>query len=90
MQNLPLCLPNGLNTVRKLITRIAGECLFTSCCHVLKFYFIPRTTDFALTLQAFDELLLLKPGGETVFSGSLGHQQLMLIDHFQAVDGVAR
>ena len=69
---------------------MAGECLLTPCCHVFKFYFNPRTEDFASLLQAFDELLLLKPGGETVFSGSLGHQQLMLIDHFQAVDGVAR
>ena len=40
------------------------------------------------TAQAFDELLLLKPGGKTIFCGPLGPEQQNLIGHFESVDGV--
>jgi hypothetical protein len=33
-------------------------------------------------LQAFDELLLLKRGGRTIFSGALGRDSVKLIDYF--------
>jgi hypothetical protein len=36
-------------------------------------------------LQAFDELLLLKPGGHTIFSGALGPDQSRLIGHFESM-----
>ena len=34
-------------------------------------------------LQAFDELLLLKRGGETIFNGQLGKDSSELIEYFQ-------
>ncbi|KAF1325304.1 Atp-binding protein, partial [Globisporangium splendens] len=37
----------------------------------------------------FDQLLLLKRGGETVYFGSLGKKSRHLVDYFQAVPGVA-
>jgi hypothetical protein len=39
--------------------------------------------------QAFDELLLLKRGGETIFQGALGHESSNLVSYFQAVGYVA-
>lgn len=41
-------------------------------------------------LQAFDELLLLKPGGRVIFNGALGQDQANLISHFQSVKGVSQ
>eukprot|EP00798_Chlamydomonas_sp_ICE-L_P016439 gene16439-22657_t len=38
--------------------------------------------------QAFDELLLLKRGGETIFFGDMGVDQCHLIQHFESVPGV--
>ncbi|KAL3140482.1 hypothetical protein ABBQ38_004739 [Trebouxia sp. C0009 RCD-2024] len=37
--------------------------------------------------ESFDELLLLKRGGETIFNGQLGHHSSHLIDYFQGVKG---
>ncbi len=34
-------------------------------------------------LQAFDELLLLKRGGETIFNGRLGKDSSDLVEYFQ-------
>lgn len=34
--------------------------------------------------EAFDELLLLKRGGETIYCGPLGAHSRTLIDYFQA------
>lgn len=39
--------------------------------------------------QAFDELLLLKPGGSTIFFGAMGDDAEKLIDYFQAIPGVS-
>ena len=33
--------------------------------------------------ESFDELLLLKRGGETIFNGQLGKNSQLLIDYFQ-------
>ncbi|KAL0018676.1 hypothetical protein WJX77_002041 [Trebouxia sp. C0004] len=38
--------------------------------------------------ESFDELLLLKQGGETIFAGQLGHLSTHLINYFQGVKGV--
>ncbi|KAL3134216.1 hypothetical protein ABBQ38_006651 [Trebouxia sp. C0009 RCD-2024] len=38
--------------------------------------------------ESFDELLLLKRGGETIFNGQLGQLSNHLIDYFQSVEGV--
>ncbi|KAG0616226.1 hypothetical protein M758_5G099800 [Ceratodon purpureus] len=38
--------------------------------------------------EAFDELLLLKRGGQVIYSGPLGHRSSKLVDYFQAVPGV--
>ncbi|KAJ7527147.1 hypothetical protein O6H91_16G039300 [Diphasiastrum complanatum] len=40
--------------------------------------------------EAFDELLLLKRGGQVIYAGSLGRHSHKLIEYFQAVDGVPR
>jgi len=37
---------------------------------------------------AFDELLLLKRGGETIFNGQLGERAQHLVRYFEAVEGV--
>ncbi|KAG2494736.1 hypothetical protein HYH03_007248, partial [Edaphochlamys debaryana] len=39
-------------------------------------------------MDAFDELLLLKPGGRTIFFGPLGKRQAHLVEHFSAYQGV--
>lgn len=41
-------------------------------------------------VQAFDELLLLKRGGRTIFNGPTGHHFSTLIAYFESVDGVPR
>lgn len=38
--------------------------------------------------EAFDELVLLKRGGETIFCGSLGEHSKDLIAYFSAIRGV--
>ncbi|BBN01006.1 hypothetical protein Mp_2g03890 [Marchantia polymorpha subsp. ruderalis] len=38
--------------------------------------------------EAFDELLLMKRGGQVIYSGPLGTNSELLIKYFQAVDGV--
>uniref|UniRef100_H3GLZ4 ABC transporter domain-containing protein n=1 Tax=Phytophthora ramorum TaxID=164328 RepID=H3GLZ4_PHYRM len=40
--------------------------------------------------QVFDNLLLLKRGGESVFFGDLGEKAAKLISYFEAVDGVQK
>ena len=43
-----------------------------------------------LGCQTFDELLLLKRGGHTIYGGPLGHESASLISYFQAIPGVPR
>ena len=38
--------------------------------------------------QAFDELLLLKRGGRTIYCGPTGHESQQLVDYFEAHPGV--
>ncbi|KAK2077910.1 hypothetical protein QBZ16_003778 [Prototheca wickerhamii] len=38
--------------------------------------------------QAFDELLLLKPGGRTIYNGPMGDDSAALIAYFEAIPGV--
>jgi ABC-type multidrug transport system ATPase subunit len=40
--------------------------------------------------EAFDELLLLKRGGQTIYAGPTGHNSQELIDYYEAVPGVPR
>ncbi|KXZ51846.1 hypothetical protein GPECTOR_11g285 [Gonium pectorale] len=40
--------------------------------------------------EAFDELLLLKPGGRVIFNGPMGQGGTNLIEHFHGVEGVPR
>jgi ABC-type multidrug transport system ATPase subunit len=40
--------------------------------------------------EAFDELLLLKRGGQVVYAGPLGHHSRKLIEYFEAVKGVPK
>ncbi|KXZ48202.1 hypothetical protein GPECTOR_29g109 [Gonium pectorale] len=40
--------------------------------------------------EAFDELLLLKPGGRVIFNGPMGQGGANLIEHFHGVEGVPR
>ncbi|XP_027349245.1 ABC transporter G family member 39-like [Abrus precatorius] len=40
--------------------------------------------------EAFDELLLLKRGGQVIFAGPLGHNSHKLIDYFEAIAGVPK
>lgn len=46
------------------------------------------TTIARHALQAFDELLLLKRGGRTIYNGPLGRDSRLLIDYFTATPGV--
>lgn len=39
---------------------------------------------------AFDELLLLKRGGETIFNGPLGPNASLLVQYFESTEGVPR
>lgn len=43
---------------------------------------------FLLPLQSFDELLLLKPGGECIYWGPLGKEGAALITYFSRIPGV--
>ncbi|XP_073130365.1 pleiotropic drug resistance protein 2-like isoform X2 [Henckelia pumila] len=38
--------------------------------------------------EAFDELLLLKRGGQATYAGPLGRHSCLLVEHFQSVPGV--
>ncbi|KAL0303556.1 UNVERIFIED_CONTAM: Pleiotropic drug resistance protein 2 [Sesamum radiatum] len=38
--------------------------------------------------EAFDELLLMKRGGQVIYGGPLGHHSHLLIEYFQSVPGV--
>ncbi|EPS65201.1 hypothetical protein M569_09576, partial [Genlisea aurea] len=40
--------------------------------------------------EAFDELMLLKRGGQVIYAGSLGHQSGHLIKYFEAVAGIPK
>ncbi|KAJ7174242.1 hypothetical protein O6H91_Y542400 [Diphasiastrum complanatum] len=40
--------------------------------------------------EAFDELLLMKRGGQVIYAGPLGRRSNELIEYFQAVDGVPK
>ncbi|XP_027367782.1 pleiotropic drug resistance protein 2-like isoform X3 [Abrus precatorius] len=40
--------------------------------------------------EAFDELLLMKRGGQIIYSGPLGQQSQKLIEYFEAIPGVPR
>lgn len=40
--------------------------------------------------EAFDELLLMKRGGQVIYSGPLGHHSHKLVEYFEAVPGVTK
>jgi len=40
--------------------------------------------------EAFDELLLLKQGGEVIYFGPLGHYSSEMIKYFEEIEGVAK
>ncbi|KAL6905801.1 hypothetical protein ACP4OV_003402 [Aristida adscensionis] len=40
--------------------------------------------------EAFDELMLMRRGGELIYAGPLGHQSCKVIQYFQAISGVPR
>ncbi|XP_077211717.1 pleiotropic drug resistance protein 1-like [Tasmannia lanceolata] len=40
--------------------------------------------------EAFDELFLLKRGGEEIFVGPLGHHSCHMIKYFEGIDGVSK
>ncbi|CDO98092.1 unnamed protein product [Coffea canephora] len=40
--------------------------------------------------EAFDELFLLKRGGQEIYVGPLGHNSIELIKYFEAIDGVSK
>ncbi|XP_068660074.1 pleiotropic drug resistance protein 2-like isoform X3 [Aristolochia californica] len=40
--------------------------------------------------EAFDELLLMKRGGQVIYAGSLGRQSHKLVEYFEAVTGVPK
>ncbi|RDX62153.1 ABC transporter G family member 34, partial [Mucuna pruriens] len=40
--------------------------------------------------EAFDELLLMKRGGQVIYAGPLGHQSQKLIEYFEAIAGVQK
>ena len=61
--------------MRALMARSGGSCDLYYC-------------NMHTHTQSFDELLLLKPGGETIFSGLMGPGQAHLINHFESVEGV--
>lgn len=41
-------------------------------------------------MQAFDELLLLKRGGRTIYNGPTGEDSCTLVEYFQGVPNVPR
>ncbi|XP_051134658.1 pleiotropic drug resistance protein 2-like [Andrographis paniculata] len=40
--------------------------------------------------EAFDELLLMKRGGQVIYAGALGHHSYKLVEYFEAVPGVPK
>ncbi|KAI7741348.1 hypothetical protein M8C21_029253, partial [Ambrosia artemisiifolia] len=40
--------------------------------------------------ESFDELLLLKRGGQVIYSGPLGRHSQQIIEYFEAIDGVPK
>ncbi|KAJ1264617.1 hypothetical protein BS78_08G013200 [Paspalum vaginatum] len=40
--------------------------------------------------EAFDELMLMKRGGESIYAGPLGHHSCKVIQYFQAIPGVPK
>lgn len=40
--------------------------------------------------EAFDELLLLKRGGQVIYAGELGHHSHKLVEYFEAIPGVSK
>ncbi|KAF3795425.1 ABC transporter G family member 21 [Nymphaea thermarum] len=40
--------------------------------------------------EAFDELLLMRRGGQVIYAGALGHESRKLVDYFQAIPGVPK
>ncbi|XP_025635247.1 pleiotropic drug resistance protein 1-like isoform X2 [Arachis hypogaea] len=40
--------------------------------------------------EAFDELFLLKRGGQEIYVGPLGHRSSQLINYFESIDGVSK
>ncbi|XP_058112245.1 pleiotropic drug resistance protein 1-like [Magnolia sinica] len=40
--------------------------------------------------EAFDELLLLKRGGEEIYVGPLGHNSFHLINYFEGINGISK
>ncbi|KAL0543693.1 hypothetical protein IC582_018796 [Cucumis melo] len=40
--------------------------------------------------ESFDELFLMKRGGQVIYAGSLGHQSHKLIEYFESVPGVPK
>ncbi|KAJ0972688.1 hypothetical protein J5N97_020647 [Dioscorea zingiberensis] len=40
--------------------------------------------------EAFDELLLMKRGGQVIYAGPLGHHSANLIEYFEAIPGVKK
>ncbi|KAF5183388.1 pleiotropic drug resistance protein 2-like [Thalictrum thalictroides] len=40
--------------------------------------------------EAFDELLLMKRGGQIIYAGPLGHDSVKLIEYFEAIAGVPK
>ncbi|KAL5568890.1 hypothetical protein UlMin_025465 [Ulmus minor] len=40
--------------------------------------------------EAFDELLLMKRGGQVIYAGPLGHQSHKLVEYFEAIPGVPK
>ncbi|KAM2466591.1 hypothetical protein COP2_008774 [Malus domestica] len=41
-------------------------------------------------LEAFDELLLMKRGGQVIYDGPLGRHSHKLVEHFEAISGVTK
>ncbi|KAK1396576.1 hypothetical protein POM88_006439 [Heracleum sosnowskyi] len=40
--------------------------------------------------EAFDELFLMKRGGQVIYAGPLGHYSQILVDYFESIPGVAK
>ncbi|KAM7463815.1 hypothetical protein LguiA_031936 [Lonicera macranthoides] len=40
--------------------------------------------------EAFDELLLMKRGGQVIYAGPLGHRSHLLVEYFESIPGVTK
>ncbi|KAJ0493069.1 putative ABC transporter, AAA+ ATPase domain, ABC-2 type transporter, ABC-transporter [Helianthus annuus] len=40
--------------------------------------------------EAFDELMLMKRGGQVIYAGPLGHHSRLLVEYFQKISGITR